>query len=162
MFYPKHFRGLRVFDHPGNLSGPVPGLPGQGQVSCRPWKRFHLRGNPIWMDWSCGLDIAWGYPSVAANIQTHSYLLCLFRGKQHGPKWAIIIIMIIIYSFLCPLTATWSLNTLIYVSISVFVATVFLTLYCTIPACQRSFVHVFCICVSSLILKHVISWTLQS
>ncbi|XP_070837200.1 cytokine receptor common subunit beta [Chaetodon trifascialis] len=33
--------------------------------------------------------------------------------------------------------ATWSLNTLIYFSISVFVAAAFLTLYCTIPACQR-------------------------
>ncbi|XP_070780018.1 cytokine receptor common subunit beta [Enoplosus armatus] len=33
--------------------------------------------------------------------------------------------------------ASWSLTTLIYLSISVFVATVFLTLYCTIPACQR-------------------------
>ncbi|XP_059203190.1 cytokine receptor common subunit beta [Centropristis striata] len=33
--------------------------------------------------------------------------------------------------------ATWSLSTLIYSSISVFVAAVFLTLYCTIPACQR-------------------------
>ncbi|XP_035511668.1 cytokine receptor common subunit beta isoform X2 [Morone saxatilis] len=33
--------------------------------------------------------------------------------------------------------ATWSLATLIYLAISVVVATVFLTLYCTIPACQR-------------------------
>ncbi|KAM9346040.1 cytokine receptor common subunit beta [Symphorus nematophorus] len=33
--------------------------------------------------------------------------------------------------------ATWSVTTLIYISISVVVAAVFLTLYCTIPACQR-------------------------
>uniref|UniRef100_A0A8C9Y2D9 Fibronectin type-III domain-containing protein n=1 Tax=Sander lucioperca TaxID=283035 RepID=A0A8C9Y2D9_SANLU len=33
--------------------------------------------------------------------------------------------------------ATWSLTTQIYFIISVFVAAVFLTLYCTIPACQR-------------------------
>ncbi|XP_037648266.1 cytokine receptor common subunit beta [Sebastes umbrosus] len=33
--------------------------------------------------------------------------------------------------------ATWSLTTLIYFTISVFVAAVFLTLYCTVPACQR-------------------------
>uniref|UniRef100_A0A4W6D309 Fibronectin type-III domain-containing protein n=1 Tax=Lates calcarifer TaxID=8187 RepID=A0A4W6D309_LATCA len=36
--------------------------------------------------------------------------------------------------------ATWSLTTLIYVLISVFVATVFFTLYCTIPACKRKVV----------------------
>ncbi|KAF0032474.1 hypothetical protein F2P81_014764 [Scophthalmus maximus] len=33
--------------------------------------------------------------------------------------------------------APWSLSTLIYVLISVLVVTVFFTLYCTIPACQR-------------------------
>lgn len=33
--------------------------------------------------------------------------------------------------------ATWSPLTLIYLTISVFVAAVFLTLFCTIPACQR-------------------------
>uniref|UniRef100_A0A8C4DT71 Fibronectin type-III domain-containing protein n=1 Tax=Dicentrarchus labrax TaxID=13489 RepID=A0A8C4DT71_DICLA len=33
--------------------------------------------------------------------------------------------------------ATWSPATLIYLAVSVVVATVFLTLYCTIPACQR-------------------------
>ncbi|XP_036945970.1 cytokine receptor common subunit beta isoform X2 [Acanthopagrus latus] len=33
--------------------------------------------------------------------------------------------------------ASWSINTLIYFSIGALVVTVFLTLYCTIPACQR-------------------------
>ncbi|KAF1379245.1 hypothetical protein PFLUV_G00174080 [Perca fluviatilis] len=33
--------------------------------------------------------------------------------------------------------ATWSLSTLIYFTTSLFVAAVFLTLYCTIPACRR-------------------------
>ncbi|XP_023145249.1 cytokine receptor common subunit beta [Amphiprion ocellaris] len=33
--------------------------------------------------------------------------------------------------------ATWSSTTLLYILISVFVATVFFILYCTIPACQR-------------------------
>ncbi|TMS14658.1 Interleukin-3 receptor class 2 subunit beta [Larimichthys crocea] len=33
--------------------------------------------------------------------------------------------------------ATWSPSTLIYLSISVLVAAIFFTLYCTIPACQR-------------------------
>ncbi|XP_073350623.1 cytokine receptor common subunit beta [Pagrus major] len=33
--------------------------------------------------------------------------------------------------------ATWSINGLIYFSIGALVVTVFLTLYCTIPACQR-------------------------
>lgn len=33
--------------------------------------------------------------------------------------------------------ATWSSTTLIYILISVFVATVFFILYCTVPACQR-------------------------
>ncbi|XP_040010489.1 cytokine receptor common subunit beta [Xiphias gladius] len=36
--------------------------------------------------------------------------------------------------------APWSLTTLIYVLISVFVATVFFILYCTIPACQRKII----------------------
>ncbi|XP_040917904.1 cytokine receptor common subunit beta [Toxotes jaculatrix] len=36
--------------------------------------------------------------------------------------------------------ATWSLTTLIYVLISVLVATVFFTFYCSIPACQRKVV----------------------
>ncbi|KAM4531488.1 cytokine receptor common subunit beta [Odontesthes bonariensis] len=34
-------------------------------------------------------------------------------------------------------TAIWSFPSVIYILISVFVVTVFLTLYCTIPACQR-------------------------
>ncbi|KAM3598281.1 uncharacterized protein V6R79_016059 [Siganus canaliculatus] len=33
--------------------------------------------------------------------------------------------------------ATWSLTTLIYLCIAIFVVVVFITLYCTIPACQR-------------------------
>ncbi|XP_049416658.1 cytokine receptor common subunit beta [Epinephelus fuscoguttatus] len=38
------------------------------------------------------------------------------------------------------LKAAWSQTTLIYFTISVLVAAVFLTLYCTIPACQRKLV----------------------
>ncbi|XP_034449580.1 cytokine receptor common subunit beta isoform X1 [Hippoglossus hippoglossus] len=63
---------------------------------------------------------------------------------------------------------TWSLTTLIYVLIGVFAVTVFFTLYCTIPACQRRVIlwvesvpsphksNILCE------IKCVTSWTLQT
>lgn len=46
-----------------------------------------------------------------------------------------------VYSGFCLLTASWSFTTLAYIVISVIVAAAFLALYCSIPACQRYFVH---------------------
>lgn len=83
-----------------------------------------------------------------------SLIYCVYSDvKNMSQTSPVIIIMIIIYSVLCVLTAAWSLNTLIYVSISVFVATVFCILYCTIPACQRCFVYVFCIQASLILIS---------
>ena len=68
--------------------------------------------------------------------------LGLKTNHTHTSWMLVIIITFIICSVFSPLAASWSINTLIYFSIGALVVTVFLTLYCTIPACQRSVTHV--------------------
>lgn len=57
VFHQEYFRRLHVLDHPGSFSGPISALPGHGQVSGRPRRRVHLSGDPVRMEWSCGLEI---------------------------------------------------------------------------------------------------------
>lgn len=47
-----------VLEHPASLSGPVPGLPGQGQVTRRPRRPGQLQGDPLGILSSCQVDLA--------------------------------------------------------------------------------------------------------
>lgn len=143
-FYQDHSTGVHVPDHPARRSGPVPGLPGQGQVPGRPWTQVKLQGNPVWLDRSCGLDIKWGYANRQwRKCPVYSDVNNLGLKPITHTSWMLtIIITFIICSVFSPPAASWSINTLIYFSIGALVVTVFLMLYCTIPACQRSVTHV--------------------
>lgn len=56
------------------------------------------------------------------------------RGKRRGSQW-------VIPSMFSVPTVTLAPTTLIYLATIAFVTTVFFTLYCTIPACRRSFIY---------------------
>lgn len=76
MFYAaEHFRGLHVPDHPGSVSGPGPAPPGQSQVTGRPWRRLQVWGNPLWMDGTCGLDLARRYHMCTCDSEKHTFQL---------------------------------------------------------------------------------------
>lgn len=76
----------------------------------------------------------------SSTVLFYFFLECPVYSRSN--KVIILIISIIINPVFCPLTATWSITTLIYIAISVCVVAVFLTLYCTVPACQRYFSYV--------------------
>lgn len=145
LFCPQHPTRHHDLQHPTSLSGPVPEVPGQGQVTCRSRRQVQLRGDSVRMVHRRDVDLACRYPSVAPDppcpdlsedsrymriSDYFSCLLCLHGGKPHH--------------FLCaasppPLrpAASWSPSTLIYVFISMCVATGFFAIYWAVISCQR-------------------------
>lgn len=98
LFCPQHPTRHHDLQHPTSLSGPVPEVPGQGQVTCRSRRQVQLRGDSVRMVHRRDVDLACRYPSVAPDppcpdlsedsrymriSDYFSCLLCLHGGKPH-------------------------------------------------------------------------------
>lgn len=64
---PECFSGIHLSQHSAVLAGPVPGLPGQGQISGCPRCQFLLHGNPVCLEPTRRLDLQWGWVMFSSS-----------------------------------------------------------------------------------------------